>query len=90
MNVGTAMHETAHTVGVGTNSSWGSLVVSGIYVGTNATNMLRSVTGDAAALIQGDSMHFWPFGINYPSEVTSASVLINHCKIVEAMKKDGL
>ena len=90
MNVGTAMHETAHTLGVGTNGSWVTLVVSGVYLGTNATTMLRSLTGDPAAQLHGDTQHFWPYGINYPTEVTSATDLINHCKIVDAMKKDGL
>jgi hypothetical protein len=90
MNVGTAMHETAHTLGVGTNSSWATLVVGGVYLGTNATAMLRSLTSDLTAQIHGDTQHFWPYGINYPTEVTSASILIDHCKIVEAMKADGL
>lgn len=90
MNVGTAMHETAHTMGVGTNSSWSTLMVGGVYQGINANNVLRSITGNSTDLIHGDTQHFWPYGINYPSEVTSASVLINHCKILEAMKMDGL
>jgi hypothetical protein len=90
MNAGTAMHEIAHTLGVGTNSSWSSLMVGGIYTGSYATDMLRSLTGDQTAQIHGDTQHFWPYGINYPTEITSASVLVYHCKILEAMKKDGL
>ncbi|NLP13595.1 MAG: hypothetical protein GX383_03735 [Clostridium sp.] len=90
MNHITAMHEIAHTVGVGTSSKWRSLVVNGVYTGSNAIAVLREVTGDSNAVLKGDNTHFWPYGLNYTSEVKSEADLINHCKIVDAMKKDGL
>ncbi len=90
MNHITAMHEIAHTVGVGTSGNWRNLVVNGVYTGSNATAVLREVTGDPNAVLKGDSTHFWPYGLNYTSEVKSEADLINHCKIVEAMKKEGL
>lgn len=91
MNQATALHEIAHTVGVGTSSVWwNTLIVSGIYTGTNATQKLRTITGDPAAQIHGDSQHFWPYGLNYPTEVTSVFDYIYHCQILEAMKADGL
>ncbi|HPD00741.1 MAG TPA: dockerin type I repeat-containing protein [Acetivibrio sp.] len=90
MNYITAMHEIAHTVGVGTSSKWRSLMVNGVYTGSNAASVLREVTGDLNAVLKGDGSHFWPYGLNYTSEVKSEADLINHCKIVDAMKKDGL
>lgn len=90
MNHITAMHEIAHTLGVGTSSKWSSLIVNGVYTGPNATAAIRAITGDNTAVIKGDRTHFWPYGLNYTSEVKSDQDLINHCIIVEAMKKDGL
>lgn len=91
MNQATALHEIAHTVGVGTSSVWwNTLIVSGIYTGTNATQLLRTITGDPAAQIHGDNQHFWPYGLNYPTEVTSVFDYIYHCQLLEAMHADGL
>lgn len=90
MNYITAMHEIAHTFGVGTKSSWSTLLVNGVYGGTNANTILRDITGDNTSEIHGDGSHFWPYGLNFTSEVNSDDDLINHCKIVEAMIKDGL
>ncbi len=90
MNHITAMHEIAHTVGVGTSGKWGSLIVNKVYTGANGTAEIRAITGNNSAVINGDNTHFWPYGLNYTSEVKSDQDLINHCKIVEAMKKDGI
>lgn len=91
MNLATALHEIAHTVGVGTSSAWwNTLIVNGIYTGTNATQILRTITGDSTAVIHGDSQHFWPYGFNYPSEVASVYDYMYHCQILEGMKMDGL
>ncbi|TYQ15298.1 UNVERIFIED_CONTAM: dockerin type I repeat protein [Acetivibrio alkalicellulosi] len=90
MNHIIAMHEIAHTVGVGTSSAWRNIIVDGVYTGTHATEELRAITGDRNAVLKGDRQHFWPYGLNYVSEVKSEQDLINHCRIVNAMKKDGI
>lgn len=91
MNLATALHEIAHTVGVGTTSVWwNTLIVSGTYTGTYATQTLRTLTGNSTAVLYGDSQHFWPYGLNYPTEVTSVYDYIYHCQILEAMQLDGL
>lgn len=90
MNHVTAMHEISHTVGVGTTNAWRNLIVGGVYTGKNATEELKTITGDSNAVLKGDSQHFWPYGLNYVHEAESEADLINHCKIVNAMKKDGL
>jgi hypothetical protein len=88
----TALHETSHTVGVGTTDQWNKLMKNGIYTGVNGTDKLRKITSDPKAVINGDSkapfQHFWPYGLNYDSEAKSKDDFINHCLIVNAMQKD--
>lgn len=88
MQQATAMHEVAHTLGVGTDPAWSRLLSAGVWTGAAATAELRAITGDPAAVIKGDSQHFWPYGLNYPSEVTSAQDLVSHCRIVVALRVD--
>jgi hypothetical protein len=88
MNHITAMHEISHCVGIGTHSRWQSLVVDGIFTGTNATHQLREITGNSQDVLHADSQHFWPYGLNYTSEVSGPEDLINHCKMVAAIRKD--
>ena len=42
----TAMHEIAHTLGVGTYGGWASRVSNGRWTGTNAINQLRALDGN--------------------------------------------
>jgi hypothetical protein len=84
----TAMHEMSHCAGVGTHSRWASLISNGKFTGTNTTNQLRQITGNQSDMLSADTQHFWPYGLNYTSEVTGEADLINHCKIVVAIRKD--
>jgi len=91
MWVGTAMHELAHYFGSGTTSVWQGKMVSNVWTGTNASALLLSLTGET---LKGDSQHFWPYGINYKSEITGLgdataqkNGLIIHTKLVQAMCK---
>ena len=88
MNYITAMHEMAHCVGIGTTSQWQSMISNGVFTGINATNQLRAITGNPGDVLKGDTQHFWPYGLNYVSEVTGEEDLINHCKIIVAIRKD--
>lgn len=90
MDTCTAMHEIAHTVGVGQSSAWFAMVKNGIYTGTGATAELRNITGVSTDALHGDSQHFWPYGLNYSSEVKTDADYVNHCRIVNQMKKDGV
>jgi hypothetical protein len=86
----TAMHEIAHTLGVGTSSKWSSLMVGGLWKGANALAMIRSMVGESStSVIHGDSQHFWPYGLNYNSEWSTVNGQRN-ARIVGAMKADGL
>jgi hypothetical protein len=90
----TAMHEIGHTVGAGTASNWRSLVAfadggnSGPWKGASANSELRAITGKASDTLTADTQHFWPYGLNYTSEVKSEADVINHCRIVVALRKD--
>ncbi|MBT8224368.1 MAG: hypothetical protein HKP61_00395 [Dactylosporangium sp.] len=84
----TAMHEIGHTVGVGASTAWSSLVVDGVWTGANATGRLRAITGDQSAILHADAIHFWPYGLNYTSEVSSSADLVAHCAIVVALRQD--
>lgn len=84
MWVGTAMHEMAHYFGSGTTAIWQSKS-GGQWKGPVAQALCQQLLGTALA---GDSQHYWPSGINYRSEVSSATDLINHAKIVKAMLID--
>lgn len=87
MFVGTAMHEMAHTMGMGTTSEYQSMMSGGVFKGKKAQALLKEIDGPDAEL-HGDSQHFWPYGLNYRSEVHSEQDLINHARIVEAMYQD--
>lgn len=87
MYEGTAMHEIAHTLGMGTTAEYRAMFKDGVFQGKEAQALLREIDGPNAVL-KGDNQHFWPYGINYRSEVRSEQDLINHCRIVEAMYHD--
>ena len=87
MFVGTAMHEMAHTLGMGTTSAYQSMMSGGVFKGEKAQALIKEIDG-ADAVLKGDSQHFWPYGLNYRSEVKSEQDLINHVKIVNAMYQD--
>jgi hypothetical protein len=84
----TAMHEISHTVGVGTAPKWSSLVVNGIFTGEHATAELRMITGNPDDMLNADTQHFWPYGLNYTSEVKSEADVIDHCLMVGQIRVD--
>ncbi|MGK4002441.1 hypothetical protein WMF31_07450 [Sorangium sp. So ce1036] len=87
MNYITAMHEIGHTLGVGSRE-FGALVRDGIFTGPKATSQLRAITGNPEDVVHADAQHFWPYGLNYTSEVESTADLVNHCKMVVAIRED--
>jgi hypothetical protein len=86
----TAMHEIAHTTGIGTTQLWLKLIrfPDKIYLGAIALQKYKEIKNDPKAVLKGDSMHFWDYGLNYDTEVKSKDDLVNHCFIVDAMQKD--
>jgi hypothetical protein len=93
MDYRTAMHEIAHTVGIGTAPNWSSFVTSEkLFTGTHAIQQLQEINATLATPVDtqlhADSQHFWPYGINQQSEVKSEADLIDHCKMVVAIRQD--
>jgi hypothetical protein len=84
----TALHEIAHTIGVGTSSGWSSLGGGGTWTGAQATALVRQFDGSSAKLSTGGG-HFWPYGLNYENEF-SGTAADRHVRIVAAMVRDGL
>lgn len=88
MNERTALHEIAHTIGVGTSSGWSRLGGSGTWTGAQATALVRQYDGSSAKISTGGG-HFWPYGLNYDNEF-SGTAADRHVRIVAAMVSDGL
>jgi hypothetical protein len=92
----TAMHEVAHTVGVGqyASSNWLSFVSipaggsNGPWKGASAIAELRAITGDAGATLTADHDHFWPYGLNRDTDPHADPDLVAHCRMVVALRKD--
>lgn len=88
MNERTALHEIAHTIGVGTSSGWSRLGGSGTWTGAQATALVRQFDGSSAKISTGGG-HFWPYGLNYDNEFSNTAA-DRHVQIVAAMVRDGL
>ncbi|KAI1136504.1 hypothetical protein F5Y05DRAFT_420233 [Hypoxylon sp. FL0543] len=82
----TAMHEIAHTLGVGQTAAFDRLCASGSW--PTALPLLRSWDG-ASAVINCGGGHFWPYGLNYESEWSETNG-DRHVQLVDAMIADGL
>lgn len=87
MNHITAMHEIAHTVGIG-GTQFQGLLQGNVFAGANATAQLRAIPDRPQDVVNADRTHFWPYGLNYTTEVKSHSDLVNHCLMVVAIRKD--
>lgn len=100
--VGTAEHETAHALGVGTASNWRTMLTGGKWNKSVAQRTLRAIMKDQIQFLKGDNMHFWNGGINQQEEVTKGSmnshgvlikgerILKGNAMIVNGMRIDGM
>ncbi|MCD0488093.1 RICIN domain-containing protein [Pedobacter sp. MC2016-14] len=86
--VSTAMHEIAHTYGVGLSTGFNSNKFLSEFIGKNAIAKLKSFDGASAVIHIGGS-HFWPYGLNYDSE-WSETEAFRHVKMIWAMRLDGM
>jgi hypothetical protein len=92
MDYRSAMHEIAHTVGIGQASNWGTFLSGGLFTGSHAAAQLQAINAKLATPlytdVHADTQHFWPYGINQQSEVKSEADLIAHCQMVLAIRQD--
>lgn len=84
-----ALHEIAHTMGVGTYWKWSeNLKVNGVqgnvWQGVNGRNLIRSFGQPDA---YSDGTHFWEYGLNYDSEGNTENYR-RHVLMVAAFRKD--
>lgn len=92
MDYRSAMHEIAHTVGIGQASNWSSFLSNGLFTGEHAAAQLNAINATLSkplyTELHADTQHFWPYGINQQSEVKSEADLIFHCQMVVAIRQD--
>jgi hypothetical protein len=81
-----ALHEIAHTLGVGQYRTWRTLVKDGKWTGEYAIAQLREFDGPDAVL-HADRMHFWPYGLNYDKEGGEENER-RHVLMVAALRRD--
>lgn len=87
--VRTAMHEIAHTYGVGLSAGFTANVNSSSnFTGANAVAVLATFDGAGAVLHTGGG-HIWPYGLNYDTEWSEANAY-RQVKIIWAMRADGM
>ncbi len=87
----TAMHEIAHTLGIG-YYNFNDMLEGGIWIGPIANAKLAELQAGIEnpdfTEVHGGGSHFWPYGLNYASEYRSETDLINHCLMVVAIRQD--
>ncbi len=81
-----ALHEIGHCLGIGQHEKWGQLMVDGVWTGPNAKALLAELDG-AGAVLHGDKMHFWPYGLNQDSEASPENNR-RHVRMVAALRRD--
>ncbi|WP_258104246.1 RICIN domain-containing protein [Marinoscillum sp. MHG1-6] len=87
-NERTALHEIAHTYGVGTSGKWGTFLDGSAFTGENTLKLIKLYDG-AEGGIWSDGTHFWPYGLNFNNEYTEENAR-RHVEIVSAMVIDGI
>ena len=88
----TALHETAHTLGVGTTWQWGANLSGGVWTGANGVAQIHAFDGPNAQ-VYSDGTHFWglngagPYGLNYDNEGNTENFR-RHVLMLAAFRKD--
>ncbi|RSL83031.1 hypothetical protein CEP51_004764 [Fusarium floridanum] len=82
----TAMHEIAHTLGVGQTAAFDRNCAANNW--PSATRLLQSFDGANARISCGGG-HFWPYGLNYDNEWSETNAN-RHVQMIDAMLADGM
>jgi hypothetical protein len=82
----TALHEIAHTLGVGTAPNYGNFINNGLWTGSQAIQQLRAFDGPTANL-NTDGTHIWPYGLNFDNEGGTENNR-RHVLMVAALRRD--
>ena len=80
-------HEINHWFGTGTYWNWANQFSSGVLTGARVNTLIRQFDGDTAVIRQA-GYHFYPYGLNYDSEVTDAATFMRNVALTYAMRQD--
>ena len=86
-NTRVALHEMGHTLGVGQHSNYWNNMVNGVWQGYYGRTFALDTEGGYDNGLHGDSVHIWPWGLNYDTE-DSAIERINHIRVMAAIRCD--
>jgi hypothetical protein len=81
------MHSISHTMGIGTYTPYSDLMNGGVWQGFYGQQRAIEMESPYADGLHGDSLHFWPRGLNFESE-DSYTERIKHVRIVASMRCD--
>lgn len=81
-------HELGHYLGLpyGNKGAWDGFLSGGAWSGAQASALVRQFEGDQATL-NGDGIHFWPYGLNFDNEFSALSAQ-RQVAMVYAMRAD--
>ncbi|MGC4031786.1 MAG: PEP-CTERM sorting domain-containing protein [Tepidisphaeraceae bacterium] len=82
-----AQHESNHYLGSGTTTAWTNKFTSGLWTGAKVNALVAQFDGDGEVLHQS-GVHFYPYGLNYDTEVVNSSVLMRNIAIMYAIRQD--
>ena len=86
----TALHETGHTLGMGTTWQWRANMSvatgTGTWIGANGVAQIHVFDG-GGGVITSDGTHFWPYGLNYDNEGSTENFR-RHVLMMAAFRKD--
>lgn len=83
-----SQHELNHWLGSGTDGRWYELFNGqGAWTGHKVNQLYAQFDGEGAVMRQS-GVHFYPYGLNYDTEVTDASVYMRNVAIMYAQRQD--
>ena len=82
-----AQHELNHWLGSGTYGNWYNLFNGNVWTGPKVNALFAQFDGDGAVMLQS-GVHFYPYGLNYDTEVVNDSIYMRNVAIMYAMRQD--
>ncbi|QDV78513.1 hypothetical protein [Botrimarina mediterranea] len=80
-------HELNHWLGTGTFGGWYNQFSGGAWTGPKVSALMQQFDGEGAALRQS-GVHFYPYGLNFDSEVPNDSIYMRNVALTYAMRQD--
>ncbi len=80
-------HESNHYLGSGTIGEWDARFNGNVWTGAKVNRLFAQFDGDGAVMLKS-GVHFYPYGLNYDSEVTSDAIYMRNIAIMYAMRQD--